>query len=60
LKELSPDIIAVNEANKLPGYARSLSKELDYDQIHHIGLGGLRIGPIGLPVYLREGDVLLA
>jgi len=60
LKELDPDVIAVNEANKLPRYARSLSRELDYDQIYHVGLGGLRIGPIGLPVNLREGDVILA
>lgn len=60
LKELDPEVIAVNEANKLPRYARSLSRELDYDQIYHVGLGGLRIGPIGLPVNLREGDVVLA
>ena len=60
LKELDPEIIAVNEANKLPRYARSLSRELGYDRIYHVGLGGLRIGPIGLPVNLREGDVILA
>jgi hypothetical protein len=28
--------------------------------IHHVGLGGVRIGPVGLPVNLREGDVILA
>jgi len=60
LKELDPEIIVVNEANKLPRYARSLSRELGYDRIYHVGLGGLRIGPIGLPVNLREGDVILA
>jgi endonuclease/exonuclease/phosphatase family metal-dependent hydrolase len=60
LKELDPDVIAVNEANQLPRYARSLSQELNYDQIYHVALGGLRIGPIGLPVNLREGDVILA
>jgi endonuclease/exonuclease/phosphatase family metal-dependent hydrolase len=60
LKELDPDLIAVNEANKLPRYARSLARELDYDQIYHVGLGGLRFGPVGLPVNLREGDIILA
>ena len=60
LTELDPDVIAVNEANKLPCYARSLARELDYDQRYHVGLGGFRIGPIGLPVNLREGDVILA
>ncbi len=60
LKELEPDVIAVNEANKLPRYARRLARALGYDRIHHVGLGGLRAGPLGLPVNLREGDVILA
>ena len=59
LRELDPDVVAVNEANKLPGYARSLARELGYDQIFHVGLGGLRAGPLGLPLNLREGDVIL-
>jgi endonuclease/exonuclease/phosphatase family metal-dependent hydrolase len=60
LRELDPDVIAVNEANKLPRYARLLARELGYDQVYHVGLGGLRAGPLGLPVNLREGDVILA
>ena len=60
LRELDPDVIAVNEANKLPRYARQLAGELGYDRIHHLGLGGLRAGPLGLPLNLREGDVILA
>lgn len=60
LSELDPDLVAINEANKLPGYARDLSRELGYDYVYHVGLGGLRAGPIGLPVNLREGDVILA
>jgi endonuclease/exonuclease/phosphatase family metal-dependent hydrolase len=60
LKELDPEVVAVNEANKLPGYARSLAHQLGYDFTYHVGLGGLRIGPVGLPVNLREGDALLA
>lgn len=60
LRELDPDVIAVNEANKLPRYARQLAGQLGYDRIHHVGLGGLRAGPLGLPLNLREGDVLLA
>jgi hypothetical protein len=60
LKELDPDVIAVNEANMLPRYARSLASMLEYDQIYHVGLGGLRIGALGLPSNLREGDVILA
>jgi endonuclease/exonuclease/phosphatase family metal-dependent hydrolase len=60
LRELDPDVIAVNEANKLPRYARLLAREMGYDQIYHVGLGGLRAGPLGLPLNLREGDVILA
>ncbi|MBN2553724.1 MAG: endonuclease/exonuclease/phosphatase family protein [Spirochaetales bacterium] len=60
LRALDPDVIAVNEANKLPAYPRMLGRELGYDQVSHVGLGGLRIGALGLPVNLREGDALLA
>jgi len=60
LKQLDPDVIALNEANKLPRYARSIAKDLGYDQVHHLGVAGIHFGPIGLPVNLREGDVILA
>ena len=60
LQELDPDVIALNEANKLPRYARRLAGELGCDRVHHVGLGGLRAGPLGLPLNLREGDVILA
>ncbi len=60
LAALAPDLVAVNEANLLPDYAYSLSAELSLDQIHHVRVGGVRIGPVGLPVNLREGDVILA
>lgn len=60
LKDLNPDIIALNEANKLPAYARSLAGELGYEEISHVGIGGVRVGPVGLPVNLREGDAILA
>ena len=60
LRELDPDVIALNEANKLPRYARMLARELGYEQTYHVGLGGLRAGPLGLPLDLREGDVILA
>ncbi len=60
LKELAPDVVALNEANKLPRYARLVAAELGYDRVWHVGLGGLRAGPVGIPCNLREGDVLLA
>jgi endonuclease/exonuclease/phosphatase family metal-dependent hydrolase len=60
LRELAPDVLALNEANKLPRYGRRLAKALAYDRVWHVGLGGLRAGPVGIPCNLREGDVLLA
>lgn len=60
LKELNPDVLALNEANKLPVYAHRIATDLGMDEIHHVGVGGVRAGPIGLPFNLREGDVLLA
>ena len=60
LKHLDPDVIALNEANPLPRYARQIARDLKYDHVEHVGVAGLHLGPIGLPVNLREGDVILA
>jgi endonuclease/exonuclease/phosphatase family metal-dependent hydrolase len=60
LRGLSADVVALNEANKLPRYGRRLAQALGYDRVWHVGLGGLRAGPVGIPCNLREGDVLLA
>ena len=60
LKDLDADVIGVNEANMLPGYARKLAEDLGYSFIYQVRLGGLRIGPVGFPLNLREGDVVLA
>lgn len=60
LKALNPDIVGLNEANKVPRYAERIARDLGMDEIHHLGLGGVRAGPLGLPVNLREGDVILA
>jgi endonuclease/exonuclease/phosphatase family metal-dependent hydrolase len=60
LTALDADVIAINEANKLPRYARMLAGRLGYDFIYHVGIGGLRAGPVGLPLNLREGDVILS
>jgi endonuclease/exonuclease/phosphatase family metal-dependent hydrolase len=60
LKELDPDVIAVNEANPLPRYARRLAKDLNYDYIYSVGMGGIKFGGVGIPVNFREGDAILA
>lgn len=60
LQALEPDVIAVNEANPLPGYVRRLARDLDYDYIYNVGMSGMKIGCLGLPVNFKEGDAILA
>ncbi len=60
IRQLDPDIIGVHEANKLPAYAERLALDLSYDVIYHVGVGGIRLGSVGLPWNLREGDAILA
>jgi endonuclease/exonuclease/phosphatase family metal-dependent hydrolase len=59
IRELNPDIIGIHEANKLPGYAKRLAKDIGFACFYHVGLGGIRFGPVGLPRNLREGDAIL-
>ena len=59
IKQLDPDIIGIHEANKLPYYAKRLAEAIGYDVFYHVGVGGIRLGPIGLPWNLREGDAIL-
>ena len=56
----SPDVIAINEANMLPGYIQQLAKDIGYDFIYHIGISGVRLFGVGFPLNLSEGDALLA
>jgi len=60
LKALDPDVIALNEANPLPRYARRLARDLDMDYVYAVGMGGIHIGCVGIPVNFREGDAILA
>ena len=55
IKQLDPDIIGIHEANKLPYYAKRLAEAIGYDVFYHVGVAGVRLGPIGLPCNLREG-----
>lgn len=59
LKKIDADIIVLNEVNNLPWFARKIAKSLGYDYISYTGVSGLKIGPFGLPINLKEGDVIL-
>jgi endonuclease/exonuclease/phosphatase family metal-dependent hydrolase len=60
LKSLSADVIALNEANPLPRYARRLARDLGYDYVYSVGMSGIKIGCVGIPVNFKEGDAILA
>jgi endonuclease/exonuclease/phosphatase family metal-dependent hydrolase len=60
LRALDPDIIAINEGNELPRYARRLARDLEMDFVYAVGMGGIKIGCAGIPTNFREGDAILA
>ena len=60
IKEKDPDIIGLNEVNDREGFLSRLADDLNYDAIFHVGISGLKIGTVGIPWNLREGDALLA
>jgi lipoate-protein ligase A len=60
LAELSPDIIAVQDANPLPAYVDRLAADLGYDTAWLMRQAGVRVGPVGFPTNLREGSAVLA
>jgi len=59
LEARNPDVIALNEANPLPGYARRLARDLNYDYIYSVGMSGIKIGCLGIPVNFKEGEAIL-
>jgi len=60
IHRVSPDVIAVNEANYLPDYVEKLAEDLDYDYIYNVGIAGLQVFRLGIPWNLKEGDAILA
>lgn len=55
IQKLDPDIIFVQEANFAGRYARRLAKSVGFTEIHQVVNGGIKLGPIGLPVNFKEG-----
>lgn len=59
IRKHAPDIIAIQEANPLPDYAKRLAKDLNYQVIYGVALGGIRFGSFGIPANMREGQAIL-
>jgi endonuclease/exonuclease/phosphatase family metal-dependent hydrolase len=59
IRRLDPDIVAIQEANPLPRYAERLAADLAHRVIFGVVLGGIRLGSLGIPINLREGNAIL-
>lgn len=60
LRELDADVIFLNEVNPVPAQRDRLRRALKMDAVGHVGVSGVKIGRIGVPINLREADVILA
>lgn len=60
IRRLDPDIIALNEVNYLPRTVSNLKKDLDMHSVVSPVNAGLKIFGLGIPVNLRDGDIILA
>ncbi len=59
LKSVQPDVICLQEVNPVPEYARRLAYDIGYQGFAYVGMGGIHVGPIGIPINFREGDAIL-
>lgn len=60
IRTLNPDVVCLHELNPVPSEAAFIAKALDMDVFWHIHLAGIRLGPIGMPWNLYEGDAIFA
>lgn len=60
IKGINPDMIFLQEANPVDEYTSRLSKLLDYNEVHQVCNAGFKIGSVGIPVNLKEGQIILA
>ena len=60
LTKISPDVVAIQEANKLPLYAAKISRDLNYNAVWKIQNSGVKIMGFGIPLNFTAGNVILA
>jgi len=59
-REFDPDVILLQEVNPAGRFARRLASALGFDFVRDVYLSGIKIGPLGIPTNLREGNATLA
>lgn len=60
LKALNPDVIVIQEANKLPAYAGKIARALGYNAVWQVQNSGIKLFGFGIPHNFTAGYVTLA
>jgi endonuclease/exonuclease/phosphatase family metal-dependent hydrolase len=60
IRALAPDVIFLQEANPAAGFSARLAGDIGYASTHQVCIGGIKIGPLGIPTNCKEGNAILA
>jgi endonuclease/exonuclease/phosphatase family metal-dependent hydrolase len=60
VRELDPDVIFMQEVNPAAGFAARLARDIGFSQCHQVCIGGIKLGPLGIPANCKEGNAILA
>ncbi len=59
LRDLNSDVIIINGINPAMGFAKTAAEALGMTAEAAVSRAGFRIGPVSLPLNLKEGDAIL-
>jgi endonuclease/exonuclease/phosphatase family metal-dependent hydrolase len=60
IRELNPDVIFLQEVNPAAGFSARLARDLGFSHCHQVCIGGIKLGPLGIPSNCKEGNAILA
>lgn len=60
IRELDPDVVFLQEANPAAGFSARLARDLGFSHCHQVCIGGIKLGPFGIPANCKEGNAILA
>jgi len=60
IRELAPDVIFMQEVNPAAGFSARLARDLGFSHCHQVCIGGIKLGPLGIPGNCKEGNAILA
>jgi len=60
IRELDPDVIFLQEVNPAAGFSARLARDIGFSRCHQVCIGGIKLGPLGIPANCKEGNAILA